>query len=148
MFKSVRNLPQKFVNRFLNTISGLYYKNLLSNLFKNLISVKTTLQRTIYIPLLLFLHGSIFGKSKAFTIFFTSLTRSLTFSWCAVRCAVTKRNEVPNIINAVPTAPFVRKALPGLTERLASSAIETYQIRSLRIKVTRCRVPMENQNVY
>lgn len=89
----------------------------------------------------LFLQGSARGKSKECTILLTSLTLSLTFSWCAVRWAVTNRKDVPKIMKDIATAPLVRNAVPGLTDKLASSGVVMYQIRSLRMNMTRCRVP-------
>lgn len=96
------------------------------------------------VPLFLLLIGKFFGKSKLLTIFFTSDTRSFTFSWCAVKCAVTNRNDVPNTANEHATAPFVLKAVPGLTDKLASSGTEQYQIRSLLKNIAKCNVPERN----
>lgn len=96
----------------------------------------------VNLPLFLFLQGNALGKSKELTILFTSLTLSLTFSWWAVRWAVTNRKDVPNIIKELATAPLVRNALPGRTDRLASSGIEIYHIKSRRMKIQRCKVPI------
>jgi hypothetical protein len=38
----------------------------------------------------------------------------------------------------------VRKAVPGLTDKLASSGIEMYQIKSLLTKTAKCKVPTKN----
>lgn len=59
-----------------------------------------------------------------------------------MRCAVTNKNDVPNNIKLEATAPFVLKAVPGLTDKLASSGMEQYHIRSLRTKTARCIVPI------
>lgn len=70
-----------------------------------------------------------------------SATRSFTFSWWAVRWAVTNRKDVPKSIKEIATAPFVLKAVPGLTDKLASSGKEQYHIRSRRKNIAKCKVP-------
>lgn len=95
------------------------------------------------LPLFLLLMGKFFGKSKLLTIFLTSDTRSLTFSWCAVKCAVTNKNDVPNTVNEHATAPLVLNAVPGLTDKLASSGTEQYQIKSLLKNIAKCKVPKQ-----
>lgn len=47
-------------------------------------------------------------------------------------------------MNELATAPFVRKALPVRTDKLASSGTETYQIKSRRINIDKCKVPGHN----
>lgn len=44
----------------------------------------------------------------------------------------------------VATAPLVRNAVPGLTDKLESSGVVTYHIKSLLIKITKCKVPEIN----
>lgn len=97
--------------------------------------------RRLFLPLFLAFIGRFLGKSSEFTILLTSLTRSLTFSSCAVKWAVTNRKDVPNSMKAQATAPLVLNAVPCLTDMLASSGTEQYQIRSRRRKITKCNVP-------
>lgn len=48
---------------------------------------------------------------------------------------------MPNNMRARATAPLVRKAVPGLVEKLSSSGTEQNQIKSRRMKSARCKVP-------
>lgn len=50
---------------------------------------------------------------------------------------------MPNIVKAQATAPLVLNAVPGLTDRLASSGIEQYHIKSLLKNTAKCNVPNE-----
>lgn len=93
-------------------------------------------------PLLLCLHGRFFGKSIDRIILLISDTRSLTFSWCAVKWAVTNKNVDPKSAKDIATAPFVRNAVPGLTDKLASSGREQNQIKSLLMNTIKCIVPI------
>lgn len=45
------------------------------------------------------------------------------------------------MVKADATAPFVRKAVPGLTDKLESSGTEQYQIKSLLKNTAKCKVP-------
>lgn len=101
----------------------------------------TNKKQTIHLPLFLCLIGNVFGSSNERIIRLISDTLSFTFSWWAVKCAVTNRNDVPNRTKAIATAPFVLNAVPGRTEKLASSGNEQYQIRSRRRKTAKCNVP-------
>lgn len=87
--------------------------------------------------MLLCLHGKFFGKSMDLIILFISETLSFTFSWWAVKCAVTNKKVEPNNANDIATAPFVRKAVPGLTDKLASSGNEQNHMRSLLMNTVR-----------
>lgn len=82
-----------------------------------------------------------FGRSSEWMMRFTSLTRSLTFCWCAVKWDVTNSMDVPNKQNDMATAPFVRKAVPGRTDRQSSSGTEQNHIKSRRMKTARWIVP-------
>ena len=76
------------------------------------------------VPLCFRRIGNSWGSSSEWKIFFISLSRSATFSACAVKWQLTKRRDVPNILKPIATPPFVRKALPARVEWESDSGTE------------------------
>ena len=55
-------------------------------------------------------------------------SNQLNETWCAVKCELTKRNEVPNNRNAIATAPLVLNVAVGRVLKESTSGMEQNQI--------------------